>query len=143
VLRVFNPIGPGVDPHTLPGNAVRRMAAALAAGETRLRLGPLGAHRDFVAVADVASATVAAAFGADVRGEVLNVGSGRARPARELVQTLAAVAGWSGTVDEDDGGSGRSAAVSWSQADLGRIEKVLDWRPAVPFADAVASLWPA
>jgi nucleoside-diphosphate-sugar epimerase len=144
VLRVFNPIGAGVDPTTMPGAAARRMAAALAAGERRIAMGPLGAHRDFVAAADVASAVAAAVHaGRAAAGEILNVGSGRARPARDLVHALAAAAGYTGAVDEADEGRGsdRSASVSWSEADLGRIAKVLDWHPSVPFEDAVAALW--
>jgi nucleoside-diphosphate-sugar epimerase len=76
VLRVFNPVGAGMDARTLPGNAARRLAAAMAAGDDVIHLGPLGAARDFVAADDVAAATVAAVFEPRARGEVLNVGTG-------------------------------------------------------------------
>jgi nucleoside-diphosphate-sugar epimerase len=144
VLRVFNPLGAGMDAATLPGTAARRLAAARAAGEGRVNLGPLGAHRDFVAAADVATAVVAAAFGPGAPGEILNVGSGRARPVRDVVRLLAEAAGYTGEVVEADPGSGgsvRSGAVSWSQADISRIAALLGWTPRVPLAEAVTALW--
>lgn len=143
VLRVFNPIGAGMDPRTLPGNAARQVAAAMAAGDAVIHLGPLGAHRDFVAAADVARATVAAAHRAEARGEVLNVGSGQARPARDLVRALADAAGFTGAVDEAEEGSARSGSVSWIEADLTRVRRALAWEPVTPFEDAVAALWAA
>jgi NDP-hexose 4-ketoreductase len=142
VLRPFNPIGPRMPLDTMPGNAARLMAEALAGGQGSLRLGPLDAYRDFVSTDDVASAAVTAAFSHDGRGEVLNVGSGKARQARELVHVLAAVAGFAGTIEEEAAGSSRSGVVSWSEADLSRIARVLDWHPSVPFPEAVAALWP-
>jgi nucleoside-diphosphate-sugar epimerase len=141
VLRVFNPLGAGMDAATLPGTAARRLAAARAAGEGRVSLGPLGAHRDFVAAADVATAVTAAAFGPGVPGGILNVGSGHARPVRDVVRLLAEAAGYTGEVVEADPGSARSGAVSWSQADVSRIAVVLGWAPRVSLEEAVTALW--
>jgi nucleoside-diphosphate-sugar epimerase len=141
VLRVFNPVGAGMDARTLPGNAARRLVAAVAAGDRVVRLGPLGASRDFVAAADVASATVAAVHETRARGEIVNIGSGEARPARALVEALAAAGGYAGAVEEADEGSGRSAAVSWMEADITRARRVLGWRPGTAFDDAVRDLW--
>jgi nucleoside-diphosphate-sugar epimerase len=141
VLRVFNPVGAGMDARTLPGNAARRIAAAIAAGDDVIQLGPLGAARDFVAAGDVAAATVAAVLAPAAGGAVLNVGTGEARPARELVARLVEVSGWRGRIEEADEGSSRSGAVAWMAADVERTAGVLGWRAAVPFDDAVRALW--
>ena len=82
-----------------------------------------------------------AAVTADRLPPVLNVGSGRGLPCRDLVKELLAISGASCAVREDDGGSARSAGVSWQQADITLATTVLQWRPRRDLADAVADLW--
>jgi nucleoside-diphosphate-sugar epimerase len=141
VLRVFNPIGAGMDPRTMPGNAARQMADALVAGEGEVRLGSLAAYRDFVDADDVADAVAAAVHPAAARGHVVNVGSGRATQARDIVRALATAAGYDGPIHEDDGGSARSAAVSWQQADVAKAADLLAWSAGTTLAESVAKLW--
>ncbi|MEV6235639.1 NAD(P)-dependent oxidoreductase [Lentzea sp. NPDC051838] len=139
VLRVFNPVGAGAGRGGLPGRAAAALRAAVA-DRGDLRLGPLDAVRDFVDARDVADAVLAAVT-ADWLPPVLNVGSGRGLSCRDLVKELLAVSGASCAVREDDGGSTRSAGVSWQQADITLATTVLDWRPRRDLADAVADLW--
>ncbi|GFJ89175.1 NAD-dependent epimerase/dehydratase family protein [Phytohabitans rumicis] len=80
VLRVFNPVGPGLPAENVAGRAVREIRDALAEGTSRIRLGPLGAYRDFVDVRDVAAAVVAAVFAARPAEVVCNMGSGTRCP---------------------------------------------------------------
>jgi nucleoside-diphosphate-sugar epimerase len=139
VLRVFNPVGAGAGRSGLPGRAAAALRAAVAARED-LRLGPLDAVRDFVDARDVADAALAAVTARDLP-PVLNIGSGRALSCRDLVKELLAVSGASCAVREDDGGSARSAGVSWQQADITMATKVLQWRPRRDLTDAVTDLW--
>jgi nucleoside-diphosphate-sugar epimerase len=139
VLRVFNPVGAGAGRSGLPGRAAAALRAAVAARED-LRLGPLDAVRDFVDARDVADAALAAVT-EDWLPTVLNVGSGRGLPCRDLVKELLSVSGASCAVREDGGGSARSAGVSWQQADITLAADVLRWRPRRDLADAVADLW--
>ena len=139
VLRVFNPVGAGAGRSGLPGRAAAALRTAVADRED-LRLGPLDAVRDFVDARDVADAVLAAVT-ADRLPPVLNVGSGRGLPCRDLVKELLAISGASCAVREDDGGSARSAGVSWQQADITLATTVLQWRPRRDLADAVADLW--
>ncbi|HET9456247.1 MAG TPA: NAD(P)-dependent oxidoreductase [Candidatus Limnocylindrales bacterium] len=142
VLRVFNPIGGGMTPSSLPGRAAAVLRGALAAGERRIALGSLEDHRDFVDVGDVAEAVVAAAAAPERLGpRILNVGSGRATRARELVAQLAAVAGFDGEIAEDQASSPRSSAVPWQQADISSIASTLGWRPRRTLAQAVEAVW--
>ncbi|GAB2831603.1 NAD-dependent epimerase/dehydratase family protein [Lentzea nigeriaca] len=139
VLRVFNPVGAGAGRSGLPGRAAAALRVAVANRED-LRLGPLDAVRDFVDARDVADAALAAVT-AEGLPPVLNIGSGRGLSCRDLVKELLAISGASCAVREDDGGSARSAGVSWQQADITLATTVLEWRPRRNLANAVADLW--
>ena len=117
VLRVFNPVGPGVPAENLLGRAAAAIGMALESGKDTVVLGPLGAYRDFVDVRDVATAITAAALAEQVTERVLNVGSGRPVRCREAVRLMAGIAGFTGRFAEADPPPGRSGSVDWSAAD--------------------------
>jgi len=133
VLRVFNPVGPGAPPSSLPGKVV----AQLARGSSEIRTGPLDATRDYVDVRDVADAILAAAD-SGARG-VLNAGSGVPTLSRDLVRTLLALAPGR-TLTEEAGGSSRSPAVPWQQADLTAVTRALPWKPAFTLRESLLDL---
>lgn len=141
VLRVFNPIGRGLPPSSLPGRLVAEFAGAGERGE--IKTGPLDAVRDFVDARDVAGAVLAAITAATVATPVLNVAGGRGVPVRALVDTLADIAGFAGTIAESSNGSARSADVPWQEADIGAIARALDWRPRIGLRDCLSDLWQA
>lgn len=141
VLRVFNPIGPGLPAETLLGRAAASMRAALERGDDHIQLGPLDAYRDFVDVRDVATAIRAAALADRVAEPVLNVGSGVAVAARDAVKLLAEVAGFTGRVLESAVAPARSSAVNWIAADLTKIKKSLGWTPTYDLRDSVLASW--
>jgi nucleoside-diphosphate-sugar epimerase len=141
VLRVFNPVGPGLPEHNLAGRAIRELHRALDTGAGEIRMGPLGAYRDFVDVRDVASAVVAAVFAPRVPGVVCNVGSGTAVTARTLVHLLAEVAGFTGTITECHPPSARSVGVNWIAADLDHTTRALGWSPRHPLTESAQSAW--
>jgi len=140
VLRVFNPIGPGTAPDSLAGRAAAGIARAAAHGDV-LRLGPLDAVRDFVDARDVASAVAAAVTGPLPDRVVLNVGTGRGRPARELVTAMVSAAGVDVGIQESGAGSARSAGVPWQVADVRAIGAELGWRATTPFEESAAAVW--
>ncbi|MGH3717120.1 MAG: NAD-dependent epimerase/dehydratase family protein, partial [Micromonosporaceae bacterium] len=129
VLRVFNPIGPGLPEANVAGRAIRELHRALSDGTGEIQLGPLGAYRDFVDVRDVAGAVVAAVFARAPRQVVCNVGSGTATSARTLVRLLADAAGFTGIVTESQPPSARSVGVDWIAADLHHTVAALGWAP--------------
>ncbi|MFD6665822.1 NAD-dependent epimerase/dehydratase family protein [Micromonospora chalcea] len=139
VLRVFNPVGPGMPRTTLLGR-VAALLSGLAPGED-LRTGPLDAYRDFVDVRDVAAAVRRAVTVTAPRARVLNVASGRAVPVRDAVHLLISVAGRPVRVREDRPPSPRSADVGWVRADVGRAASVLGWTPEHDLHDSVGALW--
>jgi nucleoside-diphosphate-sugar epimerase len=137
VMRLFNPLGPGMPPHSMPGRAARLIREAQATGAPSIPLGPLDAWRDFIDVRDAATALVAAALAARVGDRVLNLGTGRALQAREVVAALAAAAGWDGSIVEDAAmGSPRSKGVAWQRASTRRIQRALGWAPRYSLEDA-------
>ena len=141
VLRVFNQIGAGMSPGSMPGNAARRLRDALASDATSISLGPLGDWRDFLAASDVGRAVVAALHLTARGGPVINIGRGEAIQVRDLVWRLAAVAGFRGEVREDSAPSARSAAVPWQLADTTLARNLLGWEPRRSVDEALRELW--
>ena len=139
VLRVFNVVGAGSPPDTLPGGAAAQLRR-LGDGES-LKLGPLDAVRDFVDARDVADAVLSAATATALPHGLVNIGSGVASPARALVRELLAAAGRAVTVQEDGAGSARSGWVDWQQADITRAAADLSWRPHRDLAASARDLW--
>ena len=56
VARIFNPIGPGMPPTSLPGRAARLLRDAVVDGASAIELGPLDGVRDYIDLRDVATA---------------------------------------------------------------------------------------
>lgn len=129
VLRLFNVLGPGMPEGSLAGAALRRLRQAVDGGETVVRMGPLGAVRDFVDIRDVAAAVIAATLTTGSEATLLNIGSGTGHLARDLVGALARHLGFSGRISEDAEGSPRSLAVPWQVADRSLAGRVLGWQP--------------
>ncbi|GGT51332.1 hypothetical protein GCM10010271_64330 [Streptomyces kurssanovii] len=144
VLRVGNPVGPGAPPTGLPGRVTALLTDAGGDPAATLRLGDLSAHRDFVDVRDVARAAELAATTPGPLPPVLNIGGGDAVQVRELVRTLAGVAGFRGRiVEEGAGGSARSPQVSWQCSDVTAARDALGWRPSYSLDASLAALWAA
>jgi nucleoside-diphosphate-sugar epimerase len=138
VLRVFNAVGPGMPPDSLPGAAVSRLVRARDDGAASVAMGPLDSVRDFVDVRDIGSAVVAARRAADLTTPIVNVGTGQAHTARELVTALARMVGFEGTIGEQAAGSARSVDVPWMVADVSLARRVLGWQ-AVHDLDSIAA----
>jgi len=139
VLRIFNPVGPGVAITSLPGRLAHELRAPLPPGEP-VRVGPLSGYRDFVDLRDVAAAIVSAACAPGPLPPVLNVGSGRAIRMRELAGSLVTIAGGARPVMEDPDGS---AGVGWSQADISLITRTLGWTPVTDLTTSLWDMWEA
>lgn len=139
-LRVFNPIGSGMGANTVLGRAAHQLEEALRDGTGTVRLGPLGAYRDFVDARDVASAVVAAAF-TPIEWATINVGSGRATRVRDAVEMLAAVAGFDGDIFEAPAAPGRSVGVDWIEADTTRARRALGWTSQHSLQESLTEIW--
>lgn len=141
VLRVFNPVGRNSPARTLPGRAAREICAAIRDGRDTIRLGSLDSYRDYIDTRDVARAALAASVVGPTGATVLNVGRGEAVLTRELVESLAAIAGYDGSIIESEDGSSRSARLSWQCADISAIGQHLGWEPLYSVESSLRDLW--
>jgi nucleoside-diphosphate-sugar epimerase len=140
VLRVFNPIGPGLSEENLLGRVAAQLRRAARTGEP-VSLGPLDSYRDFVDVRDVAAAVACAVRAERLTDRVHNIASGRAVRVREAVRLMVEAAGHTGEVHEDRSAPARSAAVGWMCGDISRAARSLGWTPAYDLAEAVKASW--
>jgi NDP-hexose 4-ketoreductase len=141
VLRLFNPLGPGLPDSSLPGRALARIKHALEHLEHTVRFGSLNASRDFVDVRDVVDALIAAATLETTPPPILNLGSGTATSARELVRTLAQIAGYDGQINEDTAGSPRAGEIAWQRADVSLTVSSLEWEPRRSVRESLEWMW--
>jgi GDP-4-dehydro-6-deoxy-D-mannose reductase len=114
-LRLFNVIAPSPGGRQVFSAFLAKAAAALAGRSRRpVRLGPLEAIRDFVALED-ALGVAEAMIEREAWGEPINVCTGVGRPIRDLVEEVAALVG---VEVEAEPGAGRTG-VDWSVGDPG------------------------
>jgi dTDP-L-rhamnose 4-epimerase len=142
-LRYHNVYGPGMPRDTPYAGVASFFRSALQAGRAPLVFEDGAQRRDFVHVADVTGATVAAAEA--VAGPVgrtrsstlraYNVGSGTPRTIGELAWALADASGGTRPVVT---GEYRLGDVRHITASSERIGRELGWRAGVQFADGVA-----
>ncbi|MGW7611910.1 NAD-dependent epimerase/dehydratase family protein [Streptomyces sp. NPDC054766] len=147
VLRLANVIGAGVPQGSLFGRVAAHLGAAARAdarGEkaAELRLPALRAARDLVDAGDVVAAVLAAATapGADVAGQVINVGRGTAVPMRALVDRMIELSGLELVVAEAAEAPGSRTDVAWQCLDVSRARRLLGWRPLRSLDDSLREL---
>ncbi|MBI2870146.1 MAG: SDR family oxidoreductase [Candidatus Omnitrophica bacterium] len=126
-LRLFNVYGPRARTSGSYGAVFGVFLAQKLAGQPLTVVGDGTQTRDFTFVSDVVDALVKAAQ-SDMRGEVLNVGSGKTYSVNRLVELL--------------GGEAvhipkRPGEPDCTQADIGKIGRHLGWQPQVSFEDGV------
>lgn len=139
VVRCFNLVGPGQAPRfALPSFA--RQLAAIRAGrrEPVLRVGNLGAVRDFVHVLDACDA-VACLIERGQPGTAYNLASGVAVSIREALDRLCQLAGVAVTISEDPELM-RPLDVPAVCGDASRLA-ALGWSPGRGLDRALADLW--
>lgn len=120
-----------MDPSTLPGKVVRFVEDS---EENQLSLGSLAAYRDFVDAREMASAAVLALSKLPTAsGEVVNIGSGDARTARDLVLGMLQFSTHRVTVQEGVEGSSRSETVGWQEMDATKARETLGWTVTIPW----------
>ena len=131
-LRYFNVYGPRMDPNGAYALVVGKFLGQLERGEPMTIAGDGEYYRDYVHVADVAAANIAAMERESVgKGEAINIGSGVATS----VNTLAEMIG--GPVANVDT---RPGDPRWAQADVALAKKLLGWESTIALADGLAAL---
>ena len=129
-LRFFNVYGPRSRTSGTYGAVFGVFLAQKLAGKPFTVVGDGSQKRDFVFVADVVQACLAAAR-SDVRGEIFNVGSGKPVSVNKLVELLQ---GDMVNIPK------RPGEPDLTHADISRIKRALGWRPEVSFEQGVKIL---
>ena len=135
-LRYFNVYGLPMESNEYTG-VISIWFHRLLAGKPLVVYGDGGAVRDFVYVADVVQANLAAAL-SGVPGRVYNVGSGRPTTIAELARTMIDLAG--AGVDVLYRGP-RAGEVRDSLADVARAAAELGYAPAWDLRRGLAEMW--
>jgi UDP-glucose 4-epimerase len=131
VLRLGNVYGPGQDPHGEAG-VVAIFSQRLLAGEPLTLYGEGRPTRDYVHVADVVRAFLAATG----RTGTYNVGTGVATPTADVLAALQAAAG---TAAEPRLAPLRPGELQDSQLDASLAARELGWRAETPLAEGLAA----
>ena len=134
VLRFGNVYGPR-QLAKLEGGVVAIFMDRLRAGEGARIFGDGEQTRDFVYVADVVAA-VLAAIGAD--GGVYNVGTGRPTSVNALFEACCRAAGVEAEAEHVDA---RPGELRHSVLDATRAERELGWRAATPLDEGLRATW--
>jgi UDP-glucose 4-epimerase len=129
-LRLFNVFGPRSRTSGTYGAVFGVFLAQKLAGKPLTVVGDGTQTRDFTYVSDVVAA-FRAAMASDVRGEIMNVGSGRTYAVNELVNLLG------GDVVHIPK---RPGEPDCTFADVRKIERILDWHARVQLEEGVAAM---
>ena len=139
IARSFNHIGPRQDPSFF-ASGVARQLAQIEAGrlEPVIRTGNLEARRDFTDVRDTVRAYRALVDRGEA-GTAYNVCSGVARPVRDLLDGLIALARVPVTVETDPDRQ-RPNDRDLLLGNPSRIRRDTGWQPVVPLAQTLRDL---
>jgi nucleoside-diphosphate-sugar epimerase len=142
VLRVFNLIGPDMNPGTIVPRVMNFLTGDATRPSDPIHLGRLDLYRDFVHINDVVAAIVRAATtrSPNATARIVNIASGEIILVRDLVRGLLDAAGHSGEIVEDAVGGSRSVGVTWLHTSIIRAREVLDWQPQIGLTQAMAEL---
>src|SRR5271165_455673 len=134
-LRYFNIFGPRQDPSSPYSGVISLFIKFMSQGQRPTIHGDGQQTRDFTYVANVVAANFAAMRSPEpLRGEVFNVGTGQRISLLDLVASLNRIFG---TNLEPVFQPPRAGDVRDSLASLERIEKVLGYKPLVPFEEGL------
>jgi dTDP-L-rhamnose 4-epimerase len=138
-LRFFNVYGPR-QALSNPYTGVLAIFASRLLNDARPMIFEDGLQkRDFVSVYDVARACALALERREAAGQVLNIGSGRARTVRQVAEQMARAMG-KARVEPEITGTCRLGDVRHCFADISRATAVLGYSPEVSFEDGVMEL---
>ena len=129
-IRMFNVYGPRVRTTGAYGAVFGVFLAQKLHGKPFTVVGDGTQRRDFVYVTDVARAYLLAAE-SDVSGEIFNLGAGDPQPVNRLVELMG------GEVVHVPKRPGEPDC-TW--ADVGKIRRMLGWKPEVSFPDGVKAM---
>jgi GDP-4-dehydro-6-deoxy-D-mannose reductase len=138
-VRPFNHIGPGQRLGFVVPDLAKQVAEAEAGQRDRvIRVGNLDVSRDFTDVRDVVRAYYMALTHGRA-GEAYNIGSGRARTIRSVMDGLLALS-QAPLEYQEDAERIRAIDVPFIQADYAKFHAATGWEPQVPFEQSLEDI---
>jgi nucleoside-diphosphate-sugar epimerase len=133
-IRYFNVFGPRQDPSSPYSGVISLFISALCEGRRPTIFGDGEHTRDFTYVANVVDGVLRACTATDANGEVINVATGGRISLNHLFQNIR---DYVGADVEPIYALPRAGDVKDSQADIGKAERLLGYRPLVSFEDGL------
>jgi nucleoside-diphosphate-sugar epimerase len=133
-IRYFNVFGPRQDPSSPYSGVISLFIRALLDGRQPMFHGDGEQTRDFTYVANVVDGVLRAAETPGIAGEIFNVATGKRISLRQLLASLQQLLG---TSIEPGFGPPRAGDVRDSQADIGKAERLLGYKPTVGFEEGL------
>jgi len=133
-LRYFNVFGPRQDPSSPYSGVLAKFCTAFLEGTEPVVFGDGEQTRDFTYVDNVVQATLASCEAPGASGKVLNVGTGARISLNQTLQLLREI---SGNPLEAKYEPPRDGDIRDSQADIHLARQLLDYEPAVNFAEGL------
>jgi UDP-glucose 4-epimerase len=129
-LRYFNVFGPRQDPGSPYSGVISLFITAMLEGRTPIIYGDGRQSRDFTYVDNVVDANLRALTAKGLKGQVVNVATGRRITLRQLLAALARALGRPARAEYKEA---RAGDVRHSLADVTLARKLLGYRPLVDF----------
>jgi nucleoside-diphosphate-sugar epimerase len=133
-LRYFNVFGPRQDPMSPYAAVVPRFIDALLLHKRPMMYGDGQQSRDFTYIDNVVQANMLAIEATGVAGEAFNIACGENVSLQTVLQLLTELSGQS--VDPEHHAP-RAGDVRHSLADISKAERMLGYRPAIPFREGL------
>ncbi len=131
-VRPFNHIGPRQNERFVAANFAKQVAEIeVGLHEPKLCVGNLDAQRDFTDVRDMVRGYYLA-LERGIAGDVYNLGSGKPRAIREIVETYQRLARVPFEIEFDPQRM-RPSDTPVSYCDASKIKRVTGWQPEIPF----------
>lgn len=132
--RYFNVFGPRQHPSSPYSGVLSIFIRAALAGEPPTIYGDGEQTRDFVYIDNVVDAVLRAVDAPEAPGEVINVAAGERISLNQAWKTLADIVG---PLPDPIYAPAREGDVRHSQADIGKAERLLGYRPTVSFEEGL------
>jgi nucleoside-diphosphate-sugar epimerase len=133
-LRYFNVFGPRQDPNSLYAAVLPRFIEALLGKQPAVIYGDGMQSRDFTYIENVVQANLLALNAVGVGGETFNIACGESVNLQAVLQCLAE---FSSQVVEPEYQAPRTGDVKHSLADISKAERMLGYRPVIPFREGL------
>ncbi len=134
-LRYFNVFGPRQDPGSPYSGVISLFTTALLEGRTPVIYGDGRQSRDFTYVENVVAANLQALAAQGLRGQAVNVATGRAVTLTELLAALGQLTGQRARAERRPA---RAGDIRHSRADVRAARRLLGFEPHVGFEDGLA-----